>query len=103
MLATYLLQFCRMSKNQLRVFLGQENFLSDFTENSGPQIHKVRNIFVHPDFRSSTSENDIGILELQRDIAFRRDIKPICLPGTRAQQYVDDFAVAVGKCLSACR
>ena len=90
--------FCRISKSRLRVFLGQQNFLYDFTQNSQniSQIYKVRKIYIHPDYRSSTSENDIGLLEVQEDIRFGRDIKPICLPGTRAKRYIDDVAIAVG-------
>ena len=83
----------------MRVFLGQETFIYDFTESAkrqNPQIHKIKNIFVHPDFRSSTSENDIGILELEREIPFDSEVKPICLPGTRAKRYIDDVAVAIG-------
>ena len=89
----------RMFKEKFRVFLGQETFIFDFPQSSrrrNAQIHEIENIFMHPDYRSRTSENDIALLELKNEITFNSDVKAICLPGTRAKRYIDDLAVAVG-------
>ena len=88
-----------MYKDQVRVFLGQETFIYDFTDSSrrqNPQVHTIKNVFVHPNFHPRTSENDIALLELDRDVTFNREVKPICLPGTRAKQYTNDVAIAIG-------
>ena len=88
-----------MFKEKFRVFLGQETFIFDFPQSSrrrNAQIHEIENIFMHPDYRSRTSENDIALLELKDEITFNSDVKAICLPGTRAKRYIDDLAVAVG-------
>ena len=89
-----------MYKDRMRVFLGQETFIYDFTESArrqNPQVHRIKKIFVHPDFRARTSENDIALLELKQDITFNKEVQPICLPGTRAKRYMDHTAVALGK------
>ena len=91
--------YFRMFKEKFRVFLGQETFIFDFPQSSrrrNAQIHEIENIFMHPDYRSRTSENDIALLELKNEITFNSDVKAICLPGTRAKRYIDDLAVAVG-------
>ena len=91
--------FCRMYKDRMRVFLGQETFIFDFTDSArrqNPQVHRIKKIFVHPNFRATTSENDIALLELSKSIIFNKEVQPICLPGTRAKRYMDHTAVALG-------
>ena len=105
MYRTFTFSFTRMYKDRVRVFLGQENFIYDFTESSrrqNPQVHRIKNVFVHPDFRTRTSENDIALLELERDVTFNQEVKPICLPGTRAKQYINEVAIAVGRPICIC-
>ena len=88
-----------MYKDRVRVFLGQETFIYEFTDSvrrQNPQVHRIKTVFVHPNFHPRTSENDIALLELKRDVTFNKEVKPICLPGTRAKQYTNDVAIAIG-------
>ena len=88
-----------MYKDRMRVFVGQETFIYEFSESTRrqkPQVHRIRKIFVHPNFRAATSENDIALLELEKNIIFSKEVQPICLPGTRAKRYMDHTAVALG-------
>ena len=88
-----------MYKDRVRVFLGQETFIYEFSDSvrrQNPQVHRIKNVFVHPNFQPRTSENDIALLELKRDVTFNNEVKPICLPGTRAKQYTNDVAIAIG-------
>ena len=55
----------RMYKDRMRVFLGQETFIYEFTDSArrqNPQVHRIKKIIVHPNFNPRTSENDIALL-----------------------------------------
>ena len=59
-------KYFRMYKDRVRVFLGQETFIYEFTDSvrrQNPQVHRIKNVFVHPNFQPRTSENDIALLE----------------------------------------
>ena len=46
------------------------------------QIHKIKNIVIHPKWKPGSHENgyDIAILKTKRPIYFTPTIQPICLP-----------------------
>jgi len=48
-------------------------------DGASPENIKVSKIIRHPDYSGRTFNNDIAILELERDVEFRAGIKPICL------------------------
>ena len=41
---------------------------------------KVKRVVVHKDYKAPTFENDIAILELEKDISRQPHIVPICMP-----------------------
>ncbi|CAF0995229.1 unnamed protein product [Adineta ricciae] len=45
-------------------------------------IYRARKIFVHDKFISSTFENDIAMIRLDRPVSVSDSISPICLPST---------------------
>ncbi|XP_069044035.1 uncharacterized protein [Lepisosteus oculatus] len=62
--------------SQWKVYLGR-------LTQTGPNIHEVsrglQQIIVHPDYDSSTNNNDIALLRLSSSVSFTNYIQPICL------------------------
>uniref|UniRef100_W5LV78 Peptidase S1 domain-containing protein n=1 Tax=Lepisosteus oculatus TaxID=7918 RepID=W5LV78_LEPOC len=62
--------------SQWKVYLGR-------LTQTGPNIHEVsrglQQIIVHPDYDSSTNNNDIALLRLSSSVSFNNYIQPICL------------------------
>ena len=85
----------------MRLAVGEHNFdkiADDYVKGRRNNIYRAEQFHVHPNYNYRTSEGDIALVRTQRSINFDNDlIKPICLPGTRAEQYINDAAVAVGK------
>ncbi|KAJ2949427.1 hypothetical protein O0L34_g15343 [Tuta absoluta] len=44
-----------------------------------PVIRNISKIIVHPDYKSPKKYNDIALMELHKDLEFRRNIQPACL------------------------
>ncbi|XP_069679505.1 trypsin-1 [Periplaneta americana] len=68
----------RRATKDVRVRLGEYDFTRK--DETRAQDFGVVDIRMHADFSSSTYENDIAILKLQRRAAFNSYIWPICLP-----------------------
>lgn len=50
----------------------------------------------HPDYRPSSTYNDIGLLKLQQRIVFNRYIRPACLPDASVTVITSSKAIATG-------
>lgn len=56
-----------------------ELILGDDNDGASPEEVKVAKIIKNENYNGKSFDNDIAILELERDVAFRTGIKPICL------------------------
>ncbi|KAF5305586.1 hypothetical protein FQA39_LY01677 [Lamprigera yunnana] len=71
-----------------RVFLGDWNISTDPDCIEGVAISecsyvlkvKIKKEIVHPYYNTKTVNNDIGLLRLEKDVAYTDYIRPICLP-----------------------
>ena len=63
---------------ELQVVLGDHDRAADEPSQLTIGIQRVAN---HPNYDSRTVDNDISVLELERDVTFTNEISPVCLPG----------------------
>ncbi|ROT84439.1 Trypsin-1 [Penaeus vannamei] len=66
--------------------------------NNGPTAivrRSVESIVVHPNYSSSTLDNDIALMKLSEKVDFGTGIKPVCLPSPSAD-FTGQSATAVG-------
>ncbi|CAG2101083.1 unnamed protein product [Medioppia subpectinata] len=80
--------------NNLRVRLGDYN-LRAHTEQLAHEEYGVRRKVVNEAYNPATYQNDIALLELSEQIAFREHIIPICLP-QKGQNFTGEKATATG-------
>lgn len=74
----YLLQFlfvCRLYPTVVR--LGETDITLDYE--SQHTDFKVKKMIKHPEYVPPSKYNDIGILELDRDVVFNGTIRPACV------------------------
>jgi secreted trypsin-like serine protease len=50
---------------------------------------------VHPDYKPATFQNDIAVVRLTQDVAYKEHIVPVCLPEP-ATSYVGEKATVIG-------
>jgi Trypsin len=43
------------------------------------QVAYIRRVVVHENFNAQTFDNDIALIELDRDLVFNNYVRPICL------------------------
>lgn len=66
----------RPSTRGLVVFLGRQ---SQEGSNPNEESRQVSQIVNHPDYNSSTNDNDISLLKLRSPVTFTDYIRPVCL------------------------
>ena len=54
--------------------------IHDIRSTRSQEIYRARRIFSHENFISSTFENDVAVIRLDRPIRITDDVAPICLP-----------------------
>jgi len=79
------------SKDDIEVLLG-EHKISDNSFNTV----SLSAIAVHPDYSSSTLENDFSVLTLSSPVTFSQEVSPACLPGDLSQDYTGQVATVSG-------
>lgn len=78
-------------RTSIRVYLGGHNVTTDYTE-----IRRVKTIHQHEYFDSFKFDNDIAILELDKEIKFGPKVQPACLPERQFEDYTDQLAAIAG-------
>ena len=63
--------------------------LGDDTDGAAPEVVQVSRKIPHENYDPRSFENDIALLELERDVRFRDGIYPACLPSAN-QQLLDN-------------
>ena len=58
---------------------GMTVYLGSTSSKRGTEL-AVESIIPHPLYKTRTSDHDIGLVKLEREIGFTSNIKPICLP-----------------------
>lgn len=67
--------------------MGGHNITKDYAE-----IRRVQKIHQHENFNVITFDNDIAIIELDREMSYGPAVQPVCLPSGDE----DDFSGSVG-------
>jgi len=78
-------------RDDLETVLLGEHVLHNDTDGANPEEFKVIKKTPHPQYNSRTFENDIAILTFEKEVVFREDIRPICLPGRRPELLNENF------------
>ena len=80
--------------SQLRVRLGEWN-VREQSEKFPHEDYEIESKEVHPDYKPATFQNDIAVIRLTQDVAYKEHIVPVCLPEVQTT-YVGDKAVVIG-------
>ncbi|XP_017079433.1 polyserase-2 isoform X2 [Drosophila eugracilis] len=70
---------CKDKHNDLFVRLGVHNRTTDRESGHLHERFRVVNSHLHPNFEHVNSSNDIALLELERNVIYSHQIKPICV------------------------
>ncbi len=46
----------------------------------GGQVRKVRKLKIHAKYNASTTDYDIGLIQMDQPVVFERSVRPVCLP-----------------------
>ncbi|XP_056279444.1 transmembrane protease serine 11D [Pseudoliparis swirei] len=82
-------RFLRISRRYFRVVAGL-NVLSA----PGPQtqIRSIREVHMHKDYRTSTSDNDVTLVLLSSPFNFSHHIQPVCTPQNVTHEFILNFS-----------
>lgn len=61
--------------------------IHDIRSTKPPEIYRARRVFSHEKFISSTFENDIAMIRLDRPVSLTENTMPICLPSNNVPLY----------------
>ncbi|BFZ17280.1 hypothetical protein BsWGS_20319 [Bradybaena similaris] len=64
------------------------------------QVRKVKALYVHRNFSSSTVDNDIALMHLEKPLAINDFVRPICLPQHMPEVGTRCFATGWGKAVN---
>uniref|UniRef100_A0AAR2L979 Peptidase S1 domain-containing protein n=1 Tax=Pygocentrus nattereri TaxID=42514 RepID=A0AAR2L979_PYGNA len=70
--------FFSITASQVTVYLGDQS-LSNQGSNTNVVTRSVSKLIIHPDYSSSTHDNDLALLKLSSSVTFTNFITPICL------------------------
>ena len=74
---------------------------NDISEYALKNSYKIINIKIHPNYNQSTSDNDIAILKLIKNVHLNENISTICLPNQEtSDKYINRNALLTGWGLS---
>ncbi|XP_063298884.1 mannan-binding lectin serine protease 1 isoform X2 [Pelobates fuscus] len=65
-----------------------------WNKDDSEQVHTPQNIILHPDYNSTTFQNDIALIELSEKAFLNDYVMPICLPETQVQ--TDEHVIISG-------
>ncbi|XP_037951652.1 serine protease snake-like [Teleopsis dalmanni] len=82
-------------QSPIQVRIGDLNLKAD-ENNVEPQTLRIRNIYIHPSYRSTSYYNDIALLELEEDVEFTEFVRPIHLWVNESIPYTIAFAMGYG-------
>lgn len=68
----------RERKSAVTVYLGKQTF-NGFNPNQ--MIRYVKEVILHPNYNSTTKNNDIALLRLHSSVTFSDYVRPVCLAG----------------------
>ena len=76
-----------LKPSEFKLFFGVHNVSQRYSSRDVQQI-KVKRIFIHPGFNQSSLDNDIGLIQLVRKVAFTKTIRPVCMPNRPYQKQI---------------
>lgn len=80
--------------SQLRVRLGEWN-VREQSEKFPHEDYEIEKKEVHPDYKPATFQNDIAVIRLTQDVAYKEHIVPVCLPEIKST-WVGEKATVIG-------
>ncbi|KAL6476713.1 hypothetical protein MHYP_G00152120 [Metynnis hypsauchen] len=76
--------FGSITASQVTVYLGDQS-LSNQGSNTNVVSRSVSQVITHPNYSSSTHDNDIALLQLSSSVTFTYYIRPVCLAAARSK------------------
>jgi len=76
--------------DMVTVLLG-EHVLGNDTDGANPEEYNVTRMIKHENYNSRTFENDIAIVEFDKEVTFKTGIQPACLPSITPGLLNDSF------------
>ncbi|XP_072264366.1 mannan-binding lectin serine protease 1-like [Pyxicephalus adspersus] len=77
--------------SSFNIILGKHRSLK---QDDSEQIFQAKNLFLHPNYNSSTFQNDIALVELSQQAFLNNYVMPVCIPEVEIQP--EDFVVVSG-------
>ncbi|KAM8877829.1 uncharacterized protein ACB058_003518 [Synchiropus picturatus] len=74
--------FSSKTKDKWKVILGIHSLKS---KNRGIQKRRIAEIILHPNYSSSTSDNDIALVKLSKQVRRSKFVKPVCLAASQSE------------------
>lgn len=71
------------------------HFRNDVSENVLQNSHKITGFSIHEEYNQNTTENDIALLQLDKEVTFNEQILAICLPDSESD-YLNRDALITG-------
>eukprot|EP00092_Neocalanus_flemingeri_P017235 GFUD01018638.1.p1 GENE.GFUD01018638.1~~GFUD01018638.1.p1 ORF type:complete len:487 (+),score=130.08 GFUD01018638.1:238-1698(+) len=76
--------------DMVTVLLG-EHVIGNDTDGVNPEEFRVVKMTKHENYNSRTFENDIALVEFEKEVTFRKEIQPVCLPSQTPQLLKEKF------------
>ena len=80
-------------KDDLVTVLLGEHVIGDDDDRASPEEFKVLNVIKHEHYNRRSYDNDIAIIELEKEVTFNKGISPVCLPSIASSLDEDKVSV----------
>jgi len=71
--------------DEIRIFIGAHNITQRY-KSKEIQLIEARHVEPHPKFDHQSLNNDIGLIELKRQVKISEKVLPVCLPSSKQRQ-----------------
>lgn len=87
---------CRRAAAQIQVGVGEHSLVGDDGSNKDRRVLGVRQIILHPNYKSRQLKDDIALIRLDGEVEWSDRIKPACLPSRNKDTFSAMLATVAG-------
>lgn len=80
----------------MQVGVGEHSLVGDNTSNKNRRILGVRQIVLHPNYKSRQLKDDIALIRLDGEVEWSERVKPACLPSPNKETFSGMLASVAG-------